>query len=169
MKDNGVIPKSDLNVVSKQDGDKTILTVTSKKPEESFVLVSAKVTPGDLKEVFAVLRNGNNAPVELAGKPVSDSTTPTVVRFTEPTAAKSVEIRLTSSTDKPTNADLDSIVACIETKEDTTPGTTVPSTTAPTHYTTATSAPTTTAPASEPCKKVMKNDGDFKVAQLTVT
>ena len=116
MKDNGVVPKSNVNVVTKQEGDKTIITVTSKKPDETPVFVGAIITPGQLKAVTVTLLDQNNTPVGKTEKAVFDPTTPTLVKFTEPKAAKTLVVELTSSTDKPTNADLASIIACMEVK-----------------------------------------------------
>jgi len=154
MKDNGVVPKSELNVVTKQDGDKTTITVTSKNPQDTPVFSAVTITPGNVKDVTTTLFDEKNNPVGKTETPVSDPTKSTVVKFTPPTPAKILEVILTSSTDKPTVADLESIVACMESKEDTTtalttPATTVPSTSAPTGITFTTDVATTTVSSAE--------------------
>jgi hypothetical protein len=151
MKDSGVTPKSELNVVSTQEGDKTILTVTSKNAGETPVFVGATIKPGNLKSVTIALLDPTGTPLEKVEQTVSDPTKPTAVKFTEPKPASTLKIELTSSTDKPTTADLESIVACMETKkEETTTMTTVPTTAVPTSVSTATTAGAETTTASVP-------------------
>lgn len=116
MKDSGVIPKSAFNVVTTQEGDKTKLTITSKNPAEKPTFVGAITSPGDATRVTVTALDENNAPVGKSEKEVSDPKTPTIVKLNNPTPAKTLVIEMTTSTNKPTNADLVSVIACMEVK-----------------------------------------------------
>jgi hypothetical protein len=116
MDQNGIIPKNNLDVQTSENGNVKSFTVKSKVPEEDFVLVGYLITPGTVSEIKSTEfdKQGNQVG-DIQKTTVTDPSKSTLVVLSTPKSADHVVIELTSSNDKPTTADLESIVACMET------------------------------------------------------
>jgi len=116
MKDGGVIPKEQLK--TKKITDQKTTTVTLESPtdqKKTPIFESVKVSPGDVKEVKITPTDKNGKPTdETQTAKVPDSTKPTDVKFKKPLEADKLVVTLVSNSDKPSNADVISVVACME-------------------------------------------------------
>ena len=113
MGSNGVILKKDLDVHTTEIGNVKTFTVKSKVPEE-FTLVGYLITPGTVSEIKSTEFGKDGKQIgETKITPVTDSAKSTLVLISTQKPADHVVIELTSSNDKSTTADLESIVACM--------------------------------------------------------
>ena len=114
MGNSGVVPKKDLDVQTSESGNVKTFTVKSKVPED-FVPVAYLITPGTVSEIKSTQFDKDGKQIgETKITPVTDSTKSTLTLLSTPMPANHVVIELISSNDKPTTADLESIVACMK-------------------------------------------------------
>lgn len=115
MKNGGVVPKEQLSVKRVEGPKSTIITLKSQvEPKDTPQWESMKITKGDVKLVKVT-------PTDKSGKPtdqpqtanVQDPTKASEIRFKKPLVGEQLSVELVPKGDKPTDADIISVVGCV--------------------------------------------------------